>query len=40
VPAESRDRSGRRSDGVGFTIATLGQYIGHEMEHHLHDVGG
>jgi DinB superfamily len=40
VPAQSRDRSGHRSDGVEFTIASLGQYIGHEMEHHLHDVRG
>ncbi|MGD6980937.1 MULTISPECIES: DinB family protein [Citricoccus] len=40
VPAGARDRTGRRSDGVEFTVASLGQYIGHEMEHHLHDVRG
>jgi hypothetical protein len=38
VPSEDWDRTGHRSDGVEFTIASLGQYIGHEMEHHLHDV--
>lgn len=40
VPAEGWDRPGHRSDGKDFTIASLGQYIGHEMEHHLHDVRG
>lgn len=39
VPAADLDRDGQRSDGVVFTIASLSQYIGHEMEHHLHDVG-
>lgn len=38
VRASEFDRSGQRSDGVVFTIASLSQYIGHEMEHHLHDV--
>ncbi|QCU79170.1 DinB family protein [Citricoccus sp. SGAir0253] len=40
VPAQDRGRPGRRSDGTAFTIDSLGQYIGHEMEHHLHDVRG
>jgi hypothetical protein len=40
VPPEDGGRPGHRSDGVEFTIASLGQYIGHEMEHHLHDVRG
>lgn len=33
------ERTGLRSDGMSFTVATMSQYIAHEMEHHLHDVG-
>lgn len=33
------ERAGLRSDGMSFTVATMSQYIAHEMEHHLHDVG-
>lgn len=40
VPAADRDRSGRRSDGASFTVATMGQYFVHDPAHHLHDVGG
>ncbi|WP_407345269.1 DinB family protein [Pengzhenrongella phosphoraccumulans] len=32
-------RSGRRSNGSRFTVATLGQYYLHDVVHHLHDVG-
>ncbi|REE04512.1 DinB family protein [Citricoccus muralis] len=39
VTALGWERSGRRSDGMSFTVATMSQYIAHEMEHHLHDVG-
>lgn len=34
------DRTGRRGDGYVFTVATLCQYIVHDVEHHLHDVDG
>lgn len=33
-------RTGRRGDGYVFTIASLCQYIVHDVEHHLYDVGG
>ncbi len=33
-------RTGRRSDGVSFTVAGLCQYLVHDVEHHLHDVRG
>lgn len=33
-------RTGRRGDGYVFTIASLSQYIVHDVEHHLHDVAG
>lgn len=39
VEGEDWERSGLRSDGMSFTVATMSQYIAHEMEHHLHDVG-
>ncbi|WP_332643306.1 DinB family protein [Aeromicrobium sp.] len=38
VAADSWDRTGRRSDGSAFTVATLGQYFMHDIVHHLHDV--
>ena len=38
VPADAWTRSGRRSDGAPFTVATLAQYFLHDIEHHLHDV--
>ena len=34
------DRKGLRGDGYAFTIASLCQYIVHDVEHHLHDVAG
>jgi hypothetical protein len=39
VHGEGWERAGLRSDGMSFTVATMSQYIAHEMEHHLHDVG-
>ena len=33
------DRSGRRSNGSRFTVASLGRYHLHDVVHHLHDVG-
>ena len=33
-------RTGRRSNGSVFTIETLGQYLMHDLTHHLHDVRG
>lgn len=33
-------RTGRRGDGFVFTVATLSQYIVHDVEHHLYDVAG
>ncbi len=38
VADDSWDRTGRRSDGSTFTVATLGQYFLHDIVHHLHDV--
>lgn len=40
VGAEDWQRTGRRGDGFVFTVATLCQYIVHDVEHHLDDVGG
>lgn len=31
-------RTGRRGDGVEFTLANLGRYLLHDLIHHLHDV--
>lgn len=39
VRAGQWSRPGHRSDGMPFTVATLTQYLMHEVEHHLHDVG-
>ncbi len=33
------DLRGTRSNGSKFTVATLGIYLVHDIEHHLHDVG-
>lgn len=32
-------RTGHRSNGSDFTVATLAQYGWHDVYHHLHDVG-
>lgn len=39
VTDATRDRRGRRSNGDGFTVETLGRYHLHDVVHHLHDVG-
>ncbi len=39
VSGDRWDRSGSRSDGARFTVASLGRYHLHDVEHHLHDVG-
>jgi hypothetical protein len=39
VPSGSWERTGHRSDGASFTIATLSRYFIHDVVHHLHDVG-
>ncbi|WP_374227900.1 DinB family protein [Nocardioides sp. TRM66260-LWL] len=36
---EDRARPGLRSDGSAFTLASLGLYLLHDLEHHLVDVG-
>ncbi|MCW2751362.1 MAG: hypothetical protein JWR83_2472 [Aeromicrobium sp.] len=40
VPADAWGRTGRRSNGSEFTVATLAQYFLHDVVHHLHDVHG
>jgi hypothetical protein len=40
VPAALRGRTGRRSDGASFTVVTLGQYLLHDLVHHVWDVTG
>ncbi|TFC94865.1 MULTISPECIES: DinB family protein [Cryobacterium] len=40
VPVERLGRTGRRSDGARFTVATMAQYFVHDPVHHLHDVAG
>jgi hypothetical protein len=38
VEGEQWQRPGRRSDGVGFTVATFATYFIHDPVHHLWDV--
>ena len=38
VPDDGWVRSGVRSNGSRFTVLTLGQYVLHDLRHHLHDV--
>ena len=38
VEADQWERPGRRSNGSAFTVATLGVYHLHDVEHHLWDV--
>jgi hypothetical protein len=38
VTAEQWARTGRRSDGVAFTVETFATYFIHDPVHHLHDV--
>lgn len=40
VAADEVERPGRRSNGSSFTVRTLGQYLVHDVLHHLHDVRG
>lgn len=40
VSGDDWGRTGRRGDGYLFTVASLCQYIVHDVEHHLHDVNG
>ena len=40
MPEDAWNRTGYRSDGSEFTIATLAQYYLHDIAHHLHDVRG
>jgi hypothetical protein len=39
IEPEQWSRSGRRGNGPVFTVETLGQYVLHDLEHHLYDVG-
>ncbi|MEI6700715.1 MAG: DinB family protein [Actinomycetota bacterium] len=39
VTADQWERTGHRSDGAIFTIQTFGQYLLHDLVHHLVDVG-
>jgi len=39
VTGEQWSLPGLRSNGSRFTVATLGVYLIHDIEHHLHDVG-
>lgn len=39
VEGATWQRTGVRSNGSRFTVATLGQYYVHDVVHHLHDVG-
>ncbi|MER8185471.1 DinB family protein [Kitasatospora sp. NPDC094015] len=34
------ERTGRRSDGARFTVASFARYLLHDPVHHLHDVTG
>lgn len=38
VPDRAWERAGRRSNGSVFTLHTLGQYLVHDLVHHLWDV--
>ena len=40
VPADAWGRTGLRSDGSRFTVATFAQYFWHDVAHHLVDVRG
>ncbi|HUF98961.1 MAG TPA: DinB family protein [Ilumatobacter sp.] len=38
VTAEQWERTGRRSDGAKFTVASFAKYFMHDPVHHVHDV--
>lgn len=39
IPHGQWSRTGRRTDGAEFTLATLARYFIHDVRHHLHDIG-
>jgi hypothetical protein len=39
VAPEEWARTGRRSDGASFTVASFARYLLHDVEHHAWDVG-
>jgi hypothetical protein len=40
IPDAAWERTGRRSNGSMFTVRTLAVYCLHDIEHHVHDLGG
>jgi hypothetical protein len=38
VAGAAWDRTGSRSDGANFTVASFARYLLHDPVHHLHDV--
>lgn len=40
VSGDEWERTGRRGDGMPFTVTALCRYLLHDVEHHLHDVDG
>lgn len=38
VTADQLGRTGHRSDGAVFTVASFGRYFLHDVVHHLHDI--
>ena len=40
VDGDAWERTGRRSNGSVFTVATLGRYYAHDVVHHVWDVTG
>jgi hypothetical protein len=38
VTPDQLERTGRRSDGARFTVASFGRYFLHDVVHHLHDI--
>jgi hypothetical protein len=38
VESAAWERTGRRSDGASFSVASFGRYMIHDPIHHLHDV--
>ena len=39
IVGEQWSRTGRRSDGAGFTVESFARYFIHDPIHHVHDVG-